>query len=220
MHKKPKPATDEQSGRKTDAQPVSSTTVSSASAHVQTSTAEGRHQGQQQASSTTQYAPVPVPRRSKVNEKRSQPAEAENDSERKREEVGQVVTQRQNQVKGEQHRDNRRNKSDSSSNRDDDEDDDGDVTEQLTDNDDDVTSGSSSSSKSEDNVATKLASYPVRWIGSAPIGSQLSGKQRSDTFKELTAKLSSAVESLGRVSSLCSVFSVYITHGVAAWCSG
>jgi len=62
-------------------------------------------------------------------------------------------------------------------------------------------SSSLSSSVAEDLDASNSASYAVRWIGSAPISDQLRDEQRSGTIVTLTSKLSSAVETLGHVSS-------------------
>ena len=157
-----------------------------------------RQQQQQQASSPTGKAPVPVPRRLKDNKRQSHPAKVDE-------------TQRV------QVEESARNDSGSSDDRRNNRDDHrvGD-TKELTDNDNNgsvvvdaagtlsLSPTSSSSSKPADNdINAKSASYPVRWIGSAPLGGQLRDKQRSETIFGLTGNLSAAAESLGRVSYLC-----------------
>jgi len=191
VQRRPKSAMEKLPCRSNDPQPTS------------TSAAGDHQQKQQQASSIIRYTPVPAPRRRKANVNLSQPTEVEQDNERTRQDVGQVVSHTQNEVKGQGRHENQWDISESFSDRDNID------TEELTDNDvDDVVEetadGSSltSSSKSEDTVI-KSASYPVRWIGSAPFSNQLRGKQRSDAIVALASKLSSAVESLGRVSSPC-----------------
>ena len=172
-----------------------------------------RQQQQQQASSPTGKAPVPVPRRLKDNKRQSHPAKVD---ETQRVQVEDSV---RNGVKGQGHRRNNRRRNDSGSsddrrnNRDDHRVGD---TKELTDNDNNgsvvvdaagtlsLSPTSSSSSKPADNdINAKSASYPVRWIGSAPLGGQLRDKQRSETIFGLTGNLSAAAESLGRVSYLC-----------------